>query len=404
MPSGDGCIPRFHHLFLIVMGILVGATSLLGIPNRSSAASGSDAPKGIPIGIFRAHPEVTLVSRWEDNIYKTETAQKSDMIVEFKPVITLVTHWAQNTLTLSYGATIERYRALEGENNTDQQFNLDLTLAPSSRVEIDLGYAMLVEHDERGTPESTSSTIFVGPNRWLQHAVKGSTNLTFNRLGAELSLEHAIRTSTNNGQSNQDRYWDDGMMTLTWTLTARTELLTELGHKVILYDTSPLLDSTESRLLLGLTWQATGRTEGSLKMGAVTKKFKADPAKDSTEMTWESGIVWTPQERTKLTFSSHRNFQEGGDQAEHFVATKFLVDIKHDIRSNWSILSTLDFGTSVFEPVRHERHWDGMLGLEYRLRRWFVLSAEFAHKIKRSDTPDAGYDSNGVLLSLVGTL
>ena len=408
VPVGHHKRVLLHPILLVVAGIVVGGASLLSLPNGSQGAS--SGPKGIPLGIFRVHPEVELSNRWEDNVYKTETDQHSDLITEIKPTIKLITHWSQHVLTLAYDASIERYHSIGSENNTNHQATLDFTLVLPTRrrITLDLGYALLVEHDERGTPESSpltsSGTTFVGPNRWIQQTLTASTEIPFNRLSAVLSLEHATRQSTNNDQSSQDRYWNDAGLTLNWDLTAKTKLLTELGHKQIIYDTSPLLDSDESRLLLGLTWQATGKTTGSLKFGSTSKQFDNDSDKNSKEITWESGIAWSPRKRTTVNFASSRGFQDGGEAAEHYIETTFQVDLKHDLRRNWSLLSSLDYGTSDFPSVRNENTLDSTLGFEYRMRRWFILNAEFAHKIKRSSVTDGGYDSNGLLLSLEGKL
>lgn len=399
MPTGHRKRVLVRPVFLVMTGVVVGGAFLLGTPQSSHGGT----PKGIPLGIFRAHPEVTLVSRWDDNVFKTATDQHSDMIAQIKPVIRLVTHWAsKNQFTMSYTATVERYSKLKGENSNNQQVDLDLILVlPARRVEFDLGYSLLKEQDKRGTPESTS---LEEPGRWLQHSLTAATNIKFNRLDTKLKLEHAERSSANDGPSDQDRYWNDAGFILNWDLTAKTHLLTELGHKIIVYDQSPLLDSTESRLLLGINWQATGKTEGKLKFGSVTKLFENDTENDSTEVTWESGIAWNPQERTRLNFSSNRGFHEGGEQAEHYVSTQVKVDLKHDLRPNWSLLGELDFSKNVFVPVRRDNYWNGKLGLEYQLRRWFVLNAEFARNIKHSSVAETEYVSNGLLLSLTGTL
>ena len=456
--TGDTVVPTGYKkrvpvrpFFLFVTGVVVGGTFLLESPKSTQGAT----PKGIQIGIFRAHPAMTLVNRWDDNVFKTATHQQSDVIAQLEPVIRLVTHWEKNQLTLSYTATVERYGELKGENSANQEAKMDLILVfPARHTTLNFGYVLQIERDKRGSPESSfmelsaledqaaGNEAIAEPNRWLQHTLNVSTKFKLNRLSSTLKLEHSERRATNDVQTSQDRYWNDGGLVLNWDLAAKTQFLTELGHRETVYDIdplmdstesrimldihwqwkpktqlstelghkkfvygmSPLLDSTESRIMLGINWKVTGKTVGNLKFGSVTKLIENDPKKNSTVVSWDSNISWNPQERTELNFSSHRAFHEGGEQAEHFVSTQLQVDLRHALRPNWSLLSGLDFNKSVFEPIRSESYWNSTLGLEYQMRRWFALNAEFTHQIKHSSVPNAEYDSNGLHLSLTGTL
>ncbi len=384
--------PLILTLLLLVGGGVVGETATKG------------KPRGIPMGIFRIHPKMLVESRWEDNIYKTETDTRSDFLVKINPTIQLITHWKKNEFSATYTGEVERYREHDLENNSGHKVNVDLKLVPSKRVEFGLGYEFLLEHEDRGTLGSSALVANLGPNKWQQHGVTGMGQYTFHRLRAKLNAGHFNRISVNNAQYTQDRYWNDTALTLMWALAPKTALLTEFGWKDIHYDNSPLLNSDEARLLLGVTWKATGKTEGRLKFGAVEKSFEFDDDADHRTVSWDAEVVWHPQTRTQVNFAANRNFQEGEAGAEHFIETGFRTALKHYLRPRWHLTSGLGFTNGNYDGGREEDYWNGEVGMEYRLPRWFTLSAEYMHDTKRSSEDDADYDSNAVLLSILGEM
>ncbi|MBF0161878.1 MAG: outer membrane beta-barrel protein [Magnetococcales bacterium] len=417
VPPAEGADGRGAHYTVLDAGMGVD-TSNWDPPQEGSGsgpvagrASGSAArrgPQGIAVGIFRLHPEVTPSLRWEDNVYKTATNTRSDVMEQLKTVLKLLTHWARNQVDVTYSNTIKHYQVLETEDNIDHQLDMQAKLAPSRRLELDLGYLAAIEHDERGVPgkatvKSGGATVPVGPNAWLQNTAKGTARWKMRRLTSELKLEHGDRLSLNNNQSSQDRDWNDGGVTFKWSLTPKTHLLTEMGYKATHYEHSPQLSSTESRFLVGAGWKATARTESNTKIGVTKKVLENAPNKDNLNLTWESGFVWQPQVRTRINFTSHRNFQESEDQNEGFISTGFQLGLNHALRPGWRLLAGLELNTSTFETAKQENYWTSRLGMEYKLPEWFTLNTEFIHKIKRSTVLDAGYDSNALMLSVTGT-
>lgn len=403
--------PLLYQTRYILIAVVTIVGGVVGGASLSHAAplgtiSTREPPKGIPVGIFRIDPKITVTSRWDDNVYKTATDERSDLIVHIKPTIRLVTHWLRGVFDLSYQSVINQYKISEHENHINQKLNVKVGLVPSKKSKIDLEYDILLEHDERGAPASTSIEKSLGPNRWLTRSLKGGFNYHLNRMSSELKLEYAERRSLNNAQSSQDRHWNDGGLTLSWSLAAKTDLLLELGRKEIVYDMASKQESNseEMRLLVGAAYKTIKKIESNIKIGMTAKKFAYAAEQDHSSSSWESGVTWSPRRRTKLKFSSTRNFQESGEAASSYVSTKFHTDIKHDLRPRFSFLSSLELSNSQYKNAKQDDYWSGTLGLEYRMPHNFLLNAEFSHKIKRSTTAGAEYDSNGLLLSVVGTL
>ena len=382
------------------------ALTLLGLV--AGGAVGETAtkkpPRGIPMGIFRVHPQLLVESRWEDNIYKTETDPRPDLLVRIKPTIRFITHWRKNSFSADYTAEVERYQDTQIENNSGHRVNLALELMPSRRFAFGFGYEFLLEHEDRGTIDSAPLVIGVGPNKWQQHTVSGMGQFTFHRLRARLDASHVRRESVNNSQFVQDRHWNDTALSLLWALAPKTALLTEFGWKRIRYDESPLLDSDERRILAGVTWKATHKTEGRIKVGGVDKVFVIDQGLDTREVTWDNEIVWKPQRRTQVNLAAKRVFQEGQANTDPFVSTDFRTDVSHELKHNWTLTTGFNFANGDYGALRQEDYWQGELGMNYRLPRWFTLNGEYQRSAKRSTDAGADHDSNAVLFSVLGAM
>ncbi|MBF0367834.1 MAG: outer membrane beta-barrel protein [Magnetococcales bacterium] len=406
-------IPKMHRLIVPHRGIWLPkkknlsrqALMVLVLTGgfSSQGVAEEQRPRGIPVGIFRAIPEMRITSSWEDNIYKTEDGTRSDLIFLIEPAIELVTHWRKNRFSVTYGAEFERYWNLNSENNTGHELNMDLELIPNRKLQFNLGYQFLLEHEDRGVPGAGQVVAELGPNKWRKQALTASTQFTFNRVRALVDLGVSERISRNNDQESLDRQWTDAGLTMMWALAPKTALLTELGWRDIRYDRSPLLDSEEMRLLAGITWKARAKTEGRLKVGATNKSYELNPDQDATTMTWEADVIWKPRERTQVNFAAIRSFQEGEEGADHYVSTQLKADVKHALRRRLSLTGGLSASRSDYEE-REEDYWTAEVGLQYRFPRWFTLDFQFIHAIKRSTEVGDDYDSNAIMLSLIGSL
>ncbi|WP_193771089.1 outer membrane beta-barrel protein [Candidatus Magnetaquicoccus inordinatus] len=381
----------------------------LSLPKPGRAAP-SPPGKGIPMGGVRVSPEISLSSRWDDNIYKTATNLRADVMTQLKTVIKVLHNWAQNQADLSYSATVRRYQVLHTEDNVDQQLSLNSKFTPSRLVDVEFGYARSVENDERGTPGKATAQVNAnaplpkGPNTWLQESFKETARLKLRRLTSELKLEQSDRSSLNNGQSFMDRQWFDHGILFRWALSPKTSLLLDMGRKETTYSRSPRLDSTETRILTGVTWKGTTQTESQIKVGLTEKELINNLEKSSTGSTWEAGIVWQPTSRTRVNASSKRNFQDSEDMNESFIATTYQAGVDHTLTSHWRLMLGLEWINNEYDAGKREDFTTGRVGMDYRLSNHFSINTEVVNKMKTSTVTGGGFDSHAVQLSLTGSM
>ncbi|MBF0183232.1 MAG: outer membrane beta-barrel protein [Magnetococcales bacterium] len=394
-------------------------TSTWSHPEETSGAiampkpgrAGNPPPsKGVPIGGVRLSPEVSLTTRWDDNIYKTATNLRADVLTQLKTVIKVLNRWAQHQADLTYSATVRRYQVVQTENNVDQQISLNTKLAPSRLLDVELGYSRSFENDERGTPGKSAkvtvpgSTQPLGPNAWLQDSLRETARIKLRRLTTEIKLEQSDRSSQNNGQSHLDRYWFDNGILFRWALSPKTNLLLDMGRKETTYNRSPKMDSVETRLLTGVNWKVTPQTESQIKAGLTNKTMVNNQGKSSLNATWEANLIWQPSSRTRINLTSRRNTQDSEDLTESFIATTIQGNVDHTVSGNWHLLLGLENISNAYDTGKNEQFMTGKIGMEYRLSNHLVIATEVVNKTKDTTVKGTEFNSHAVQLSLTGSM
>lgn len=376
----------------------------------SSGPTPHHAARGIHVGKFRAFPKISSTVSWDDNVYKTSTNIRSDQMTQVKATLKMLTHWAKNQLEGNYEASIRRHQALKTENTTDHLFSLNTRLAPTRRLEFDMDGRLALEHDERGTPGKASakfSNLFsdaIPPNAWQQGTITGTARFKLRRLTTELTWIHGERNSLNNAQEAQDNTWNNAGLIFKWALTPKTSLLVDMGQKETVYDLSPKLDNTETRLLGGLTWKVTARTESQTTFGVTSKNMTHAEGKDNKSLTWNSKTSWKPRSRTQFTFGTNRNFQMNEEDNTGFIVSGAQLGVRHTLAVDWDLFANVDVSQSVYETAKEETFWSSKVGTEYKLPHWFSLGMEIVRKTKASTVSGAEFESTGLMFTLTGAL
>ena len=374
---------------------------MLGPAQQGGAA---DEPRGIPVGILRTKPKMTISSTWEDNIYKSQDNPTGDFIAGIEPEISLVTHWHKDTYHVTWNGKHQNYLNHNLEDRTDHTLSAGAEWSPNRKTVLSLEYQFKDKHDERGAPGTGAVNSATGPNEWFDNTLSASTQFTFGRFRTVLDLKRSYEESQNNDKSIQDHFWDDANITLMYALAPKTKLSVETGLKDITYDSDPSKDSLESRILAGVTWTATAKTEGGIKIGAMHKEMDAEDQPDGNGLTFSSDITWQPLTRSRLHLLASRGFDEGETGSEHFIATDLKLDASHDIRPKIKLKGDLGFNNSDYAGPKNEDLWSAGVGLDYKLPKWFFVTGRLGRSMKRSTEAQADYDSDLLMIALTGSL
>src|SRR5258706_12367862 len=109
------------------------------------------APKGLPLGAFRLFPTLELAFDVDDNVFRLNSAPKSDTFFEITPRLALQSQWARHYLALRGGATPYEY------NRSSRETRVDWDVDTDGRIDIVQGTALFGGASYRHTYEPTSS-------------------------------------------------------------------------------------------------------------------------------------------------------------------------------------------------------------------------------------------------------
>ncbi|MBF0296821.1 MAG: outer membrane beta-barrel protein [Magnetococcales bacterium] len=376
---------------------------LFSIPAGVAWAASSDKPpKGIPVAGFRAHPFIRLITRWEDNIYKTEYDPKSDRIMLVKPGLKLEKQNKRLHLTAVSELEAEYYAQHKREDNKGYSIKLDADYKLGKRWKTQAGVEESLLHDERGSPGVGPSVTSLGPNAWRQRIGKLGAEYQFHRIKVETDLQHGQKISLNNNQSSQNNVWDEAVLKGKWAFLPKTGVVLESGWRVTRYELQPIQDNVEKRLLGGVTWKLSSRTSGTIKAGPIVKIYDNSSVPKATGITWSSETEWRLKERTRVTTGANRNFQAG--LTGSFIQTAYKLNVDHKLLQRLSAKTGLALENSDYGQNKTEDYVRANLGLKYLFPRWLSLETDYQRSTKKTATPGQSYVSNALMFTLSGDM
>ncbi|MEO5366761.1 MAG: outer membrane beta-barrel protein [Magnetococcus sp. WYHC-3] len=393
-PSGSrGLMPR------MTAGALALLTGFLAL-SQGYGASGP-SPRGIPLGIFRVQPEVTLSSGYTDNIFKTKTEKENDYLLTIRPVLLAATNWRQFRFKGGYSGSYQRHRWNESEDREDHGFDLDLVALPGRNLELNLKSSVDFKHDTRGQPDVAQNTPGVPPDAWNHYTVNGGVKFTYNRVRALAELGRSLEDKDSYGSIT-----DNAGLKLFLALAPKTSLT--LGGKTswVRYndEVNSDKDANMRGIHVGMEWDGTAQTSGSAQVGWTFRDMPRMADVDTSTYTWDANVNWRPLRRTQLDLKAMRGFGEGKEVASYYTNSLVGLTMTHRVRSFLDLKAGSDYTWNRYNTGKVNKIWNGSLGIDYSLPRYVVLGAEYSLAKNDSNTPGSGYVSNDFMVTAKGTL
>lgn len=198
-----------------LIGQSANADSYSAQPRQAAVSTGripqEFKPTGIRLGAFDLLPELNVQEKYSDNIFRTQSDKKGDLISEISPQVQLKSDWARHELDFLAATDVYKYLDHDSENHED------INLATDGRVDImrDMnayaGAAYRQLHEDRGSPNDQNG---LHPTKYNQASANVGFYNQFNRLSlrvdgrADQYTYADVTTSTgiirNNGRDHLD--------------------------------------------------------------------------------------------------------------------------------------------------------------------------------------------------------
>lgn len=351
-------------------------------------------------------PYIGLAAGHDDNLFLSDTNQKSSSLYVVAPGLKLDARDANKVLQVSYQAQIGRYAQSEDDNYVDQFTRASYDMAFDRRNFLRLGVDYTRGHDPRG---STDRPIEGNPDKYRLSTPY--INYAFGAPGAAGRLEAYYSDSVKRYLNNRsvtfssDRNTNEYGGVFYWRVMPRTYVLAEARDTRIGYlNTASQLSGNEQRYYGGVSWEATAATTGTIKVGSLRKRFNSDlPSYSGT--SWEALITWLPRTYSKFDFYAARFPTESTGLGSFILSTVTGVTWAH----SWS--SVLTTGVDLRYQKDDYQNFDRTddtkaLGLRvgYKFRRWLTLGAEYTYTKRDSNTQIYEYDKNLYLLTATASM
>ncbi len=347
----------------------------------------------------------------DDNIYRTESNQISDLAFVLTPSLTHMSVFNKHRLDLGYTGAYAAYSDKSDENYNDSKVNADFLMDLSPKLSMNLGAKYTWSHDSRGA-SGASMTPGLEPDTWEELAY--NLDVVYGRRTSQaqvqLKYEGIGREFTNNNQASRNR--DTGTLYLTayYNMTARSSWLLEMRSRNITYTDAPSSDrdSTEFSYMLGSRWDFTGITTGVVRLGMLSKDLQGttdyygNSLEDFSGFTAEGSVDWAPQPIDRFKLGLTRQARESTEvTSSYYISNMLNIAWHHDFSSLFALDAGIGAQNDEFSDGRSDELTNVTMGGGYGMTQHMRLEFNYTYGSKSSSLAGADFTSN--VLMLTGT-
>lgn len=375
-------------------------------------------PLGMRAGAYLIYPALTLAGEHDDNIFATNTDEKSDFITHIRPELGINSNWGRHALNFDAAADIARYNDYSDENYDDYHARVDgrLDIQQQNNLTAKAGYAN--EHVPRSSPNSENgtepTTYDVGS---LSAAYRHRLNrLTFRVGGVFDNFDYDnVKNSAGMTINNQDQNRDvvSYLAQVNYELMPAYSAFLRTRYKDVKYDQkfddNGLQRSSDGyQVDLGTELFLSGVMFGEVYLGYVDRNYDDPSLNDIDKVTGGAELTWLPTGLTTVIFTVDRDIAETiVDNASGILETEAGVRVDHELLRNLLLNARLAALDEDFEGTsRNDDYVKIGLGAKYLMNRHLYLTMDYDYRDRNSNTPGGVNDftDNRFLVGIRGQI
>ncbi len=363
-------------------------------------------------------PQVKAFYEGNDNISKTQDANGINSVNTWGIEPSLLTKIERN----QYQAQLV-YKLKAGFSSDDQNDYDDHTVQLTNFFEFSHRHHLVVDYRFQALHELRGENITEGKGDQLKTPIEFfrndlKTNYIFGAAGAQGRFEFGIGYSDKTYQNYRNETFGTSIEKTkyndfrspnahfefylratpkTYWLIGTRQALTEYQHQK---PSSASKDNTAGFYYTGAQWEVTGKTHGIARLGYQVKDFESDQRETFEGFSWDVGLEWQPQEHTLLTAKTTQAAVNPDQDGDYDLRTRYELGVMHNWNSYFAthiggIYQQDDYaGTSNFSEPRVDDSYTVTVGIDYQIRRWVQLKADWQYQDKKSNNPGYGFNQN----------
>jgi len=368
---------------------------------------------GIHIGSFYLFPVLGNSISYNDNVFATDTGEKSDFVHVISPSLALRSDWNNHSLTVEAGGRIGTYFDESDESYQDAYGRAGGRIDVSRDTIIRGGAAILREHQERSDPNTVSGaaepTVFYtyrgemeGSHRFNRVTVSTGGNVSY----YDYNSVNAVGGGTINNDTRDYLALRPGVK-VAYEITPGYSAFVRGEGAINRYDKTTdsngfKRDSHGYDVVGGATLDLTGLLFGDFFAG-IRQRFFDDSRFDTiTGPVVGSKLTWVPTALTTVILNIESQIIDNPDSnSSGYTSTGLGLSVDHELLRNLILSAGGGFRYDDFEGIsRTDKFFSGTIGADYLMNRYLTLGAQYRYEQRDSDLSGNDYSRNLVTLSL----
>lgn len=366
---------------------------------------------GVRLGVWRFEPVVETALVYDSNIFRTETAARSDLISRTRAEAALRSDWRRHSVALSAEMEKGVFASSAADDYLEASAQLEGVLDVTRDARLRLRAGIAREREMRGgddAPAELDGPVGLGAffaeatGQYAPGRLRLQPSLAWRRLDFQ---DATLLSGATEDQDDRDRASLSASLFAGWRRTRRTELFAEASATLIDFD-DPAdrsgfdRDGASLRALIGARLDVSAFLEGSAAVGFARRSYDDPALPDFAGPVAEVDLKWLPTRLITLRLGLSRRIEEttvpGASGAD--VSTAAL-SADWSIRRFVTLNARLGLESRRFRGAgRTDETITAGIGAEWRATPHATLIFEAAQVLERSDAPGEDHDATRVSL------
>ena len=386
------------------------------VTGDATDAESTDHRPGYHTDNVRIRPTLSISESFDDNVFATDTGERSDWITVVSPQLKIDSTWDRHSLRFDTGARFGRYGHYDAENYLDFWATLEGRYALSDTTDVFGGVGVTHDHEGRDSPDASiaGSEPTTYQTRSAHAGVKttlGAATLRFGGTYEALDYNNVGAGAVTLFNDDRDRELLGFGVRASFALSEAHELFAQALYDRRDYELSRdqngfQRDSDGYRTALGIKSDFGGGNKTEAYVGTIRQSY--DDARFDTYTAADFGgrVTLFPAKPLKLTGQLERALNETTDRGSPGYLSTALTG-RLEFRATPRLTSHLALGYTLsdyLESGREDEIYSAELGVKYFVARNAFVSTGVRHIERHSN--DVGllnasndFDKNTVFLS-----
>jgi hypothetical protein len=347
---------------------------------------------GMPLGAFLIFPKLEASEAYDDNVFATQSAAKSDWITSLAPSLTAQSQWSNNSLSAGVHSDTFEYGRYNTESNTTYGANLNGRIDVERGTQVSAGVAYDRVIDPRS--DAAAPVNSKNPVQYDQTGVDFGASREVDRIklsGAVAYRDYAFsNVSTSTGAVINQTYRSNQ----TWEESLRGDYAVSPDFAVfatVINDSANYnrqsspdkIDRNTSSVQfdVGTDFQLSRLLRAQVQVGYLQPHYDQPGLSSSGGVALLGKVEYFPTQLLTLTFNGSRSIQSSG-----VIGSAATTNTTGGVQADYELLRNLILTAHAqrveydYDGIsRTDEDWSALAGATYLITRWVGLNLTYTY-------------------------